>query len=184
MIMMMKKIVLSVAVMLVAAFTFAQGYVPVDNGSDIAFSIKNFGLNVNGSFKGLKGKISFNPANLSASVFLVTVDAATINTGIASRDKHLKKEEYFDAEKYPQLSFVSGKISNSTKAGTLFMEGKITIKGVTKSVSFPFTATPKEEGYMFEGTFKLNRRDFGVGGKSMVMSDNLSVTLSVFARKN
>lgn len=180
----MKNTVLSFVLMFVAAFTFAQSYSPVDNGSDIAFSIKNFGLNVNGSFKGLKGKIIFNPANLSSSVFSVTVDAATINTGTAARDRHLKKEEYFDAEKYPQLSFVSGKISNSTKAGTLFLEGKITIKGVTKPVSFPFTATPKEDGYLFEGTFKLNRRDFGVGGKSLVMSDNLSVSLAVFAKKN
>ncbi len=182
--MIVKNIVLSFAVMLVAASTFAQSYTPVDNGSGITFSIRNFGLTVNGSFKGLKGKVTFNPSNLSASFISVTVDAASINTENASRDKHLKKEEYFNAEKFTQLIFVSGKISNSSKAGILFLEGKITIKGVTKSVSFPFTATPKADGYLFEGTFKLNRRDFGVGGKSLVMSDNLSVSLSVFAKKN
>src|SRR5665647_1760107 len=175
----MKKLICSFAVTVFVSYLFAQNYTPADNGSYVKFSIKNFGLNVSGGFKGLKGKASFNPANLPASSINAAVDAATVNTGNGSRDSHLKKEEYFDVAKYPLISFVSTKITNSTKAGTLFIEGKITIKGVTKTISFPFTATPNSNGYLFEGEFKLNRRDFGVGGKSLVMSDNLTVSLSV-----
>lgn len=180
----MKKLILFLAVSIFVPALFAQNYAPSENGSEVKISIKNFGLNVSGSFKGLKGKLSFNPANLPASSFSAGVEAATINTGNGSRDSHLKKEEYLDVAKYPVISFVSAKITNSTKPGTLFIEGRITIKGVTKMVSFPFTATPKSDGYLFEGEFKLNRRDFGVGGNSMVMSDNLKVSLSVFAKKN
>ena len=63
------------------------------------------------------------------------------------------------------------------------MFGNITIKGVTKEIKFPFTFTAKDGGYLFEGEFKINRRDFGVGGKSFSISDELSVELSVFAKK-
>ena len=63
------------------------------------------------------------------------------------------------------------------------MVGNITIKGTTKEIQFPFKATPKDNGYLFEGSFKLNRRDFNVGGSSISMSDNLDVNLSVFAKK-
>ncbi|MEP7108200.1 MAG: YceI family protein [Ferruginibacter sp.] len=180
----MKKLFLLPALTILVSYLFAQNYIVSDNGSDVKFSIKNFGFSVGGSFKGLKGKASFDPGDLAATSISATVDAATVNTGSGSRDSHLKKEDYFDVEKYPLISFIATKITNSTKEGVLFIEGKITIKGVTKTVSFPFTATPKPGGYLLEGEFKLNRRDFGVGGSSMVMSDNLTVSLSVFAKKN
>jgi polyisoprenoid-binding protein YceI len=180
----MKKLIISFAATIFVSCLFAQHYTPVDNGSAIKFSIKNFGTSVSGSFKGLKGKISFDPVNLPASSVSASVDAATVNTGTGSRDTHLKKEEYFNVAAFPRIGFVSAKITRDAKEGNFLMEGKITIKGVTKAVSFPFRATAKNDGYLFEGEFKLDRRDFGVGGKSLVMSDNLLVTLSVFAKKN
>lgn len=179
----MKKLFFSLVCTLFLSAIFAQNYIPTDNGSDVKFSIKNFGLNVNGSFKGLKGKVTFNPANLPASSISASVDVATINTGNSSRDGHLKKEEYFHVAKYPVISFVSTKIINATKTGSLFIEGNITIKGITKAISFPFTAVPNSEGYLLKGEFKLNRRDFKVGGKSMVLGDNLTIALSIVARK-
>ena len=179
----MKKLILTLAVSTFVSFLFAQNYTLHEDGSEIKFSIKNFGLTVNGSFKGLKGKISFNPDNLPASLINAGVDVNSINTGNESRDNHLKKEEYFDVEKYPLISFLSTKITSSTKAGTFIIEGKITMKGVTKDLSFPFTATPVNDGYLLGGEFKLDRRDFGVGSKSLVMSDNLTVSFSVLAKK-
>jgi polyisoprenoid-binding protein YceI len=63
------------------------------------------------------------------------------------------------------------------------MEGRITIRGVTKNISFPFTVVQGTDADHFEGEFRLNRRDFGVGGSSWVMSDELTVSLSVRAIK-
>ncbi|CAN5565758.1 YceI family protein [soil metagenome] len=180
----MKKIAFCIILLISSLSVFSQNYTPVDNGSSVKFNIKNFGFNVSGTFTGLKGKIVFNPNSIGSSYFNVTVETATVNTGNGSRDGHLKKEEYFDVEKHPTLSFVSTKISNSNKPGMLVMEGNITIKGVTKSISFPFTANPLANGYKFAGEFKLNRRDFNVGSSSMVLSDNLTVSLSVFAKNN
>jgi polyisoprenoid-binding protein YceI len=161
----------------------AQNYTPVDAGSAVKFTIKNFGLNVNGSFTGLQGKIIFDPANIAAASFVVSVHATTVNTGNGSRDNHLRKEEYFNVAGYPKLNFISTKVMPSGKAGSYTMEGNLTIKGVSKPVSFPFTASPKTGGYQFSGKFSINRRDFKVGSSSWVLSDELTVSLNISANK-
>lgn len=155
---------------------------PVDDGSKVHFVIKNFGIKTGGDFSGLKGAIKFDPNNYSAASFDVTVDAATIDTDNSSRDGHLKKEEYFNVDTYKTLRFKSTKVVKSTIEGRFYIYGNLTIKGVTKPVEFGFGATPKNGGYVFEGNFEINRRDFGVGGSSISMADNLTVSLSVFAK--
>lgn len=162
----------------------SQNYVPVDNGSKVKFNIKNFGISTGGTFEGLSGSIVFDANNPGAGSFNVNVDAKTVDTDNGARDKHLRKAEYFDVEKYSKLSFVSTKITKTNTEGYLYMFGKLTIKGVTKEISFPFKAAAKDGGYLFEGSFKVNRRDFGVGGSSVSLSDNLNVTLSIFGKKN
>ena len=59
--------------------------------------------------------------------------------------------------------------------------GNLTIKGATKAISFPFTATKTANGYLFSGSFTINRLDYGVGKSSMVLSDDVDVTLKVQA---
>lgn len=161
---------------------FSQSLAPVDTASEVTFKIKNLGFNTGGSFSGLAGTIVFNPDNLDGCSFDVHIDAGSINTGVDMRDNHLRSEDYFDVKNHPQIRFVSAKITGNKKSGTLFVSGKLTIKGITKDISFPFTAQPVKDGYLFNGEFKLNRRDFKVGGGSTV-SDNLTVFLKVLARK-
>lgn len=155
---------------------------PVDSSSKVQFKIKNLGFNVTGSFKGLQGTIHFDPAAPDATSFRVSVDANTVNTGIDMRDDHLKSRDYFDVQTYPRITFSSDRINAGRKPGTFFATGKLTIRNVTRSISFPFTAAAQEEGYLFTGEFRINRKDFGVGGGSTI-ADNLTVLLSVFARK-
>ena len=179
----MRKITALVFVVMACLSSVSQIYKPVDEKSSVKFRIKNFGFNnVTGSFKGLQGTVQFDPENLAASRIDVTVDAKSVNTGINLRDNHLRKEEYFDVKKYPVIRFVSSKITPSSKAGTLFMFGKLTIKNVSQEISFPFTAVAQEGGYLFSGEFKINRINFGIGESSSV-SDNLTVILNVFAGK-
>lgn len=167
----------------IGQFIFAQNYTPTDAGSTIHFVIKNFGIKTGGDFTGLKGSISFNPAKLTDSKFNVSVSATTINTNNNTRDKHLRKAEYFNVEKYAEINIYSTKISASTNAGRYFFAGNITIKGETKPIQFGFSASPATNGYVFNGEFELNRRDFGIGGNSMSLGDKLKVTLSI-ATKN
>ena len=128
--------------------------------------------------------IHFDPTNLSPSSFEVSVDTKTVDTDLEARDNHLRKPEYFDVEKYPTLNFKSTKITKTNKPEYLYVFGNLTIKGITKEVKFPFTATSKGDDYLFEGEFKINRKDFGVGGNSFSMADELTVELSVIAKKN
>jgi polyisoprenoid-binding protein YceI len=180
---MIKKVFTAIALFCIVT-AFGQNYTPTDAGSKVRFVIKNFGINTGGTFEGLAGTIVFDPANLAGASFNVSLDAKSVNTDMEARDNHLRKEEYFDVEKYPKLSFKSTKITNTNKEGYLFMFGVITIKNISKEISFPFKQTSKDGGILFEGEFKLNRRDFGVGGKSFSMSDELNVELSIFAKKS
>lgn len=153
---------------------------PVDQGSSLQFSVANFGFDVPGSFTGLKGSIAFNPQELAASSFDVTVEANTVNTNNAMRDAHLKEKDYFDVKNYPEIHFVSTKIVS--KGSAYLVTGKLTIKKQTKEISFPFTATPASDGYLFKGAFKINRKDFDVGGTSTI-SNSLEVLLTIMAKK-
>lgn len=176
-------------ILLVALFSWmslgviSQTYTPVDKGSSINFTIKNLGIAVTGKFTGLTGTIQFNPTDLSVSSFSVSVNAETVNTDIKARDNHLKKEDYFHVERFPRISFISRKIE-LISAGQYNISGILEIKGIKKEISFPFTTIPSVDGLVFKGGFRINRRDFKVGGKSLILSDNLTVNLSVFAQKN
>lgn len=164
------------------AVTAQATFTPVDADSKVHFMIRNLGFKTGGDFTGLQGTIKFDPANYGASVFDVTVAAGTIDTDNESRDGHLRKAEYFDVATYKTLHFVSTKVVLSSVAGRFYMYGNLTIKGVTRPVEFGFGATPREGGYVFDGEFGINRRDYGVGGSSISLSDTLTVSLSVFAK--
>ena len=180
---MIKKIFTAIALFCVVT-AFGQNYTPADAGSKVRFVIKNFGINTGGTFDGLAGTITFDPSNLATASFNVSVEAKSVNTDMEGRDNHLRKAEYFDVEKYPKIIFKSTKITITNKEGFFFIFGVITIKNVSKEVSFPFSQTAKDGGILFEGEFKLNRLDFGVGGKSFSMSDELNVELSILAKKS
>jgi polyisoprenoid-binding protein YceI len=180
---MMKILRITMIFLLTTKAVFSQSYTPADEGSKLHFTIRNFGFKIGGDFSGLKGSIVFDPKALSTSRFNVSVSSKTVDTDNRARDNHLRRSEYFDVEKYPQISFVSTKITESTTAGRFYVFGNLTIKAITKSVQFGFEATPSVNGYIFKGEFELNRRDFGVGGTSISMSDNLNVSLTVLAKK-
>ena len=170
----------------IATNTSAQKYKPVDAGSKVHFVIKNFGIATGGDLSGTQGEIDFSPNNLAACRFDVTVAVATVNTDNEMRDKSLVSDEYFDVTKYPSLRLVSTKIgkTNKTDSGFYYFTGNLTIKGVTKEISFPFQAKKTENEYVFTGNFDIDRTQFGVGDKSMVLSNKVAVSLRVAAKKD
>src|SRR5436190_2847898 len=128
---MIKKVLTAIALFCVVT-AFGQTYTPTDAGSKVRFVIKNFGISTGGTFDGLAGNITFDPANLNSANFNVSVDSKSVDTDMEARDNHLRKEEYFDVEKYPKLSFRSTKVTTTNKEGYLIMVGIITIKNVSK----------------------------------------------------
>jgi polyisoprenoid-binding protein YceI len=156
-------------------------YKPVDQGSTVAFTIKNLGFAVKGSFSGLDGLIRFDPAHPDDAGFDVSIDAATVNTDNSMRDDHLRKESFFDVKNYQRIRLTSTKVLAAKKPGTWILVGKLTIKNHTRDISFPFSATASGGGYLFSGQFALNRKDFDIGG-GPILSDELQVTLLVLAK--
>jgi polyisoprenoid-binding protein YceI len=163
--------------------TKTQQLSAIDQQSEIRFRIKNLGIGVNGSLKGLQGKFEFDPGNPSSSFFEATVEVNTINTGIKMRDNHLRSSDYFDVKNYPKIKFVSTRVTGSDKKGYYNMSGKLTIRNTTKEISFPFTATEENNGVRFKAEIQLDRRNYGVGESNIALSDKLTVFLSVFAKK-
>lgn len=176
---MKKNIFLFVISLFAVSFAKAQ-YIPTDKGSALTFKISNFGFDVTGSFTGFKGLINFDPQTITACSFDVTVDASTVNTDNNLRDEHLRDGSYFDVKNYPVIHFISSKVTASGNSFTAY--GKLTMKGKTKDISIPFTATPGTDERLFKGSFKINRKDFGIGGTSTI-SNELEVSLNVLAKK-
>jgi len=154
---------------------------PVDEQSAINFKIRNFGIPVNGSLKGIAGDIRFDPGKLEEAFFDITIDAGTVNTDNSLRDDHLRGEHYFDVEHHPKIRFVSTKVLPSNKTGFWMLSGRLTIKDHVKDIAFPFSATAVKGGYLFKGAFMLKRREFDVGGTSTI-SDELEINLDVLAK--
>lgn len=179
----MKKLIYSVFLLFSMNALNAQAILtPTDEGSKVHFIIKNFGIKTGGDLTGLKGTIKFDPKNILIWAFDVTLDASTIDTDNGSRDGHLRKAEYFDVAKYPIIHMVSTKIQATDKPGIYLLNANLTIKGITKPVSFTFKVNNINKGYLFTGEFPMNRRDFNVGSSSISLADNLKVALSIFAK--
>ena len=160
----------------------AAQYRAIDEGSSVKFSIDNFGFGVDGSFRGLQGTIEFDPQNAGTGHFDVSIEASTVNTDNNLRDSHLRNDSYFDVKNYPRIRLLSTRIASKDKSGKFLFTGQLTIKNVSKEVTFPFTAEPMASGLNFKGSFRIRRKDFGIGGTSTI-SNELTVTLNVIAEK-
>lgn len=178
----MKRISLLLLFISILKMASAQ-YKPLDQGSTLKFRIKNFGFDVPGTFSGFQGDITFDPLKVTDASFNVFVDSKSVNTSNTARDSHLKEAGYFDVAHYPEIRLVSTHISPGIKTGTYLFTGNLTMKGRSRTISFPFTAQPSGNGFDFKGSFKFNRKDYGIGGISTI-SSQLEVVLNVLAARS
>ena len=146
--------------------------------SNISFTIKNAGLNVEGIFSDFKSNIQFDAKAIENTVFSGEIAVSSINTGINMRDNHLMKEEYFHQTKFPSILFKSNAVK-LIKEGQLEVLGTITIKGITKPIKLLVNYSYSKTNTIFRTTIKLNRRDFKVGGSSWMMSDLLEANIVI-----
>jgi polyisoprenoid-binding protein YceI len=177
----MKKFALLFIITLSAYTTFSQGKTTIAH-SKISFQIKNMGIGTSGTISGLQAEIKFTPADLAASNIEASVETNTLNTDNDSRDEHLKNSDFFDVARYPKITLKS--LSFKHKSGANFLGVfNLTIKGKTKQIEIPFSYNEKEGTAKMEGTFKINRLDFGVGDSSLVLSNDATVNIEVEADK-
>lgn len=136
-----------------------------------------------GRFNVLSGEFFHDPANPSANRISVEVDAGTVDTRHAERDKHLRSDDFLATDKYPKASFRSTKYEGTAESGKL--HGELTVHGVTRPVVFEVTKMGEGPdpwgGYRagFSGSYTLTRKDFGIDYDLGPASTTVELTLGV-----
>lgn len=188
----MKKIILWLAAGLFLILPQAQAWEVDPHHSGVMFEIKHIYSAVRGQFTQFSGTIDFDPRAPEKGRFDFEVSVDSINTQIPKRDQHLRSPDFFAADRYPSMRFVSHRI---TPAGnnTYLLEGKMTIKDVTRDMQLEFTFLGERENPFkknqivggFETRFTLDRLAFNVGsGKFFdmgVVDKSVHVLVSVEA---
>jgi len=169
----MKRICIALLLLIASNAAFAQLKNNVTK-SKITFEIKNLGIKTGGTIGSMQADVNFDPAKLDASKIDAVADITTINTDNNTRDGHLKGENYFDVAKYPKITMSS--VSFKKKGGNAYVgQFNITIKDKTKLVELPFTYTDAGSAIFLKGSFKINRRDFGIGGSSLTLANEATI---------
>ncbi len=191
---MKKNIVFSfIFSLLLAAFSFAADTYDIDPiHTNVGFSVKHLVIsNVHGKFKDFSGVIVLDNKDSGQSSVNGTIKAASIDTGNSDRDKHLKSPDFFDAEKFPEITFKSTKVEK--KGSAYQVTGNLTIRGVTKEVTFPAEVSgPVKDPWGnqklgVEFALKINRQEFGLAWNKaletggFVVGDEVKIEISAEA---
>ncbi len=168
----------------------------IDKGhSEVGFQIRHMMTKVRGRFTDFEGRIEADRAKPQASSVELTIQAASIDTANATRDKDLQGADFFDVEKHPTITFKSNRMTPKGK-DAYDVTGTLTMRGVSKEITLPVTFL----GFMknmrgqdtagFETAVTLNRKDFGIvwnraldaGG--VLLGDEVYVSINLETRKD
>lgn len=161
--------------------------------SNIGFSVPIMGglSSVSGKFTDFAVSLNLDEKDMTKSSVDVVIKATSIDTGIERRDAHLRSPDFFEVEKFPEITFKSKAVTRKGK--TMTLTGDLTMHGVTKEISFPFAvsgrvANPTDETvrYGFNASLRINRRDYGVNYANKAdptfIGDEVTVNLSLLTR--
>ena len=194
---MLKKTLLFVS--LFSVITMAQvaaptGTHPIDNShSNVGFSVPILGglSQVKGKFTDFAITLNHDEKDITKSSVSVVIKATSVDTGIERRDAHLRNPDFFDVEKFPEITFKSERIE---KKGKQFIaHGPLTMHGVTKQIALPFTIngtfknpTNNKTSIGYSAKMVLNRRDFGMNysrqDSPTFVGDDITVEIELVTR--
>jgi polyisoprenoid-binding protein YceI len=193
---MLKKTILFLlfAVTTVAQVAVAPGTYPIDNShSTVGFSVPILGglSQVKGKFTDFNVTLNHNENDVTKSSVNVIIKATSVDTGIERRDNHLRNPDFFDVEKFPEITFKSERIEKKGKQFVAF--GPLTMHGVTKQIALPFTVngvyknpTSNKRSLGYSAKMVLNRRDFGINysrqDNPTFIGDNITVEIELVTR--
>ena len=168
-----------------AAFAAPLTYKIDANHTDVVASWSHFGFsNPIAHFGKVDGQITYDPANVGASKVEVTIPLDGLNSHVEAFDEHLRSEDFFDAAKFPTVTFKSTSVKAAGK-GKLSVTGDLTIKGITKPVTLAVTINKvgvqpmaKREAAGFSATATVKRSDFGLGLYAPNVSDAVKLTIT------
>ena len=163
--------------------------------SEVQFKIKHLVIStVTGSFKTFEGTVETENDGFEGAKIQFSADIDSIDTNMAQRDAHLKSADFFDAENFPKLSFVSSSFTQKDDENYV-LTGDLTLRGVTKSVTLSATYGGQMVDFYgntkagFEISGKINRKDFGLNWSAVteaggvVVSDEVKLYINVQVAK-
>ncbi len=185
-----KSFLLLIAALLICNPSYAATYnVDLDHTS-VSFKIKHLLSYVQGNFKDFKGTIDYDPEHPEAAKVEAVVKTESIDTNVKQRDTHLKSKDFFDVEKFPEMTFKSTKFTPEGKEkGKL--EGVLSLHGVEKPVTFDVDVHGVAKDpwgnvrAAFTATAKINRKDFGLAWNQaletgqLLVGEEVAITLEV-----
>ena len=155
--------------------------------SEVSFTVRHMSVsNVHGRFGNLSGKILLNEADVTKSLVQVTIDATSVDTGVAMRDADLKSPNFFDTTTFPSASFTSTSVARN--GSNLTITGSLTVHGVTKPVvlnvegpSGPAPGMDHKPHSGYTATTTIKRADFGIGGNypGSVVGDDIALVIEL-----
>ena len=158
----------------------------------IGFNARHFGVtNVKGNFGTFTGHIMFDEEDVTRSSVEVTIETASVDTDNERRDNHLRSADFFAADSFPQIRFVSKRVEHAGDG--LVVTGDLTMRGITREVRIPFElAGPVSTGngqkrLGVEGALRINRFDYGLNWNNVVenigvVADTVRIELQIEAR--
>lgn len=181
----MKKFNLLVVAILVSASSFAQTWSVDKAHAKVAFTITHLGISeVDGTFKTFDGTLTSSKEDFSDAKFAFSADIKGIDTNVEMRNGHLQGEQWFNAEKFPTLTYKSTSLT-SVGPKKFKLNGDLTMKGVTKPVVLDLTLIGTTKGrdgksiVGFKAAGSLDRTAFGVGGQGpMPVSNEVELRIS------
>ncbi len=183
-------VALVLAAMSASSFA-AEPYAFDPSHTRIAYSIDHMGLSeMHGAFSKFEGELQLDVTDLAKSSVSVSIDVASIDTGVVKLDEHLRTPDFFDVAKYPTITFKSTKVESA--GGNAFkVIGDLTLHGVTKSVtlnttmrsvpSHPFLKVPAAG---FLATTEIKRADFGITTYPGALGDVVKIRIDTEAAQN
>ena len=190
-----RKLFAVAALSLLAALPASAETYTIDAGhSEVGFKVRHLVSNVRGRFNDFSGTINMDPKNVQASSVEFRIKADSIDTNQADRDKHLRTEEFFFVEKYPEITFKSDSVKPAGK-NKYNVTGTLTMRGVSKKVTLPVTFTGEVKDPWgntkagFETATTLNRKDYGivwnkaVDNGGVILGDDVAIEINLETQK-
>ena len=172
----MKTVKLLAAALIIVVISACVAYQATDWKVKEGYSIKVFRnqqLQYPITFKGLKAEISFDQSKPENSKISATIDATTVDTGNESMTEHAKEPNVLDTEKFKVITFKSSSVKKT--ATGYEVTGNLTLKGITKQITFPFTF----EKETFIGEFSIAANDFNINREGAVPSGQIRIELTI-----
>jgi polyisoprenoid-binding protein YceI len=150
--------------------------------SEVRFKATSRLMDAEGTFPRLAGEVTVDPKDPATARVIVTIEAASIDTGIGMRDKHLRSADFLDVARFPTIKFESQRVEVTGRKA--MVTGQLTLHGVTREIVVPVEVQLSEVALVATGELVLKRRDYAVNYSSVLnpIGDSVRITFTLRAR--